>query len=861
MRRVTSILFSVILMLSMCMPVGNISVLAAENTGIDSTQEEVLSEDISANGAAASDSTDESAEQAESAEAAEVSEAAREEEARYESEKVEEQAADEADAAQDIETADQMEAAQVGQTCSESETAEDNTAVETESIMDTEDGNEAETAAEQESANEASNETEEPAESLQETIIEAPVEAEIVKPDKAAAATATDTWDIYPEGSLTVDGVREHIVDVKTAADISTTLNTELIAGEGTTVTYQWYVLTYEGGWYTSPSLRQERKSSLVLPGSLDYGTTERYMCKATDQYGNTHSAYFHLSAFVNSITSPNGHLEYIGYDQYTIDLPIHFIGKRSDGTLEFEPVTFEADVDADPGFRPIYSCSRMFVETDEYVKMSGKTATINHPGKFFYDIKDRDEYYNDKAAEIILNVYNPEPLNIYPEGAQVIDGERQHTVSKTVEPGESVPLTVISEETDMECYYLWSDPRGRELTGWGQDLSCTVTPASSGTYKCSVYCEDERELEIYFNISIDNDFHVLPTGYDTDPEKYDEDMNRFNIDLPESGTATLMTNVTASNVSGITYNWGSHDPKDTNLDTGWKTISGASGPSIQVSPEEDTLYRCRVRDSYGNQGDVFYLVTVPEKPVVYKDLADASVTLNSTAFTYTGSPIKPTITVKYDGVNLTEGADYTLSYTDNTNIGTAAVTVTGIGEYTGTITEHFTIKIVGWHKDGSEWYYYKEDGSKLINGWAKDSSGWCWMDAEGKITKNKWILSGGQWYYLKANGYMAANEWAKDSGGWYWMDASGKITKNKWIQSGGQWYYLKANGYMAANEWARDSGGWYWMDGSGKITRSQWIQTGGKWYYLGANGYMVTGTQRIGGKTYRFNSSGVWIQ
>ena len=168
---------------------------------------------------------------------------------------------------------------------------------------------------------------------------------------------------------------------------------------------------------------------------------------------------------------------------------------------------------------------------------------------------------------------------------------------------------------------------------------------------------------------------------------------------------------------------------------------------------------------------------------------------------------------------------------------------------------------LTGWIKDDGEWYYLKADGARAENEWAKDSGGWYWMDGSGKITKNKWIQSGGQWYYLKANGYMAANEWAKDSTGWCWMDASGKITKNKWIQSGGQWYYLKANGYMAANEWAKDSGGWYWMDGSGKITRSQWIQTGGKWYYLGANGYMVTGTQKIGGKTYTFSSSGVWIK
>ena len=228
---------------------------------------------------------------------------------------------------------------------------------------------------------------------------------------------------------------------------------------------------------------------------------------------------------------------------------------------------------------------------------------------------------------------------------------------------------------------------------------------------------------------------------------------------------------------------------------------------------------------------------------------------------TYTGQALTQTLTIKLGSVTLKQDSDYTLSYKDNTEIGRATITISGKGNYEGTVTESFAIKAVGWNQVEGEWYYYNSDGTKLTNGWAKDSVGWCWMDADGKITKNKWILSGGQWYYLKANGYMAANEWAKDSTGWCWMDSSGKITKNKWIQSGGQWYFLKANGYMAANEWARDSGGWYWMDASGKITKSKWIQTGGKWYYLGANGYMVTGTQNIGGKIYKFNSSGVWIQ
>ena len=32
------------------------------------------------------------------------------------------------------------------------------------------------------------------------------------------------------------------------------------------------------------------------------------------------------------------------------------------------------------------------------------------------------------------------------------------------------------------------------------------------------------------------------------------------------------------------------------------------------------------------------------------------------------------------------------------------------------------------------------------------------------------------------------------------------------------------------------------------------------KWYYFDAGGHMVTGTQTIGGKTYKFADNGAWL-
>jgi len=58
----------------------------------------------------------------------------------------------------------------------------------------------------------------------------------------------------------------------------------------------------------------------------------------------------------------------------------------------------------------------------------------------------------------------------------------------------------------------------------------------------------------------------------------------------------------------------------------------------------------------------------------------------------YTGKEIKPGVKVTKDGVALKSSKDYTVSYKDNVKIGTATVTVTGMGNFFGTATKTFVI-------------------------------------------------------------------------------------------------------------------------------------------------------------------------
>ena len=73
--------------------------------------------------------------------------------------------------------------------------------------------------------------------------------------------------------------------------------------------------------------------------------------------------------------------------------------------------------------------------------------------------------------------------------------------------------------------------------------------------------------------------------------------------------------------------------------------------------------------------------------------IARADVAVAGESFTYTGSPITPAVSVTLkNGTQLMKDRDYTLAYTNQTNAGTATVTVTGIGNYIGTAKKTFVI-------------------------------------------------------------------------------------------------------------------------------------------------------------------------
>lgn len=281
----------------------------------------------------------------------------------------------------------------------------------------------------------------------------------------------------------------------------------------------------------------------------------------------------------------------------------------------------------------------------------------------------------------------------------------------------------------------------------------------------------------------------------------------------------------------------------------------------------------------------------------------------------YTGSQIKLKPTLKYGSKVLKEGTDYTLAYKNNINAGTATITITGKGNYSGTKTVTFKIKTKeGWQKSGNRWWYKNSDGSYpkscsqviaektyrfdasgyMKTGWAKEGSNWYYHDASGAMVKGwkklggkwyyldpsdgkmktgfftvgsskyyansdgvmqtGWKSISGKWYYFNASGDMAKG-WKSISGKWYYLDPTSGVMKTGWFEEKGNKYYFTSSGAMATG-WQKVSDSWYYFKSSGAMAKG-WVKSSGKWYYLDDNGVMVTEKYQVGDNTYLLSSSG----
>ncbi len=284
----------------------------------------------------------------------------------------------------------------------------------------------------------------------------------------------------------------------------------------------------------------------------------------------------------------------------------------------------------------------------------------------------------------------------------------------------------------------------------------------------------------------------------------------------------------------------------------------------------------------------------------------------------YTGNPIEPSVQVKPDGKTTLSKDYYTVSYKNNTEVGTATLTVTGKDGYTGSVSTTFQIVPIDISRAeitlSPEKYDFDGkaktpavtvtlDGKTLKKGTdytltysdnVTPPSGTVTVTGIGHYGSKKNVkfpingtvtITGGNVIYSSPDGKITVTEsatkptatpsptattkpsstpkptsvskagWQKSGSKWRYRNADGSYAKNAWQKIGGKWYRFDKSGYMQTG-WQKIGKAWYYLGSDGAM-RTGWQQIGKAWYYFQSSGAMATGWQKIGKAWYYFQSSG----
>ncbi|MGN0704192.1 MAG: hypothetical protein ACI4LD_06495, partial [Lentihominibacter sp.] len=195
----------------------------------------------------------------------------------------------------------------------------------------------------------------------------------------------------------------------------------------------------------------------------------------------------------------------------------------------------------------------------------------------------------------------------------------------------------------------------------------------------------------------------------------------------------------------------------------GGKALTEGSDYTVEYSDNTkigQATAKVTLTGNYTGSADInFNIVPIP--------MSKTKVSAISTK-TYTGSAIKPAVTVKNGTTTLKSGTSYTVSYKNNTNPGKATITITGKGNYTGTKTVTFKIS----PKKATVSALSSTSAGKLKVTWKKDTkaSGYQVVIAKNKaftsgkktatVTSYKTVsktftgLTKGKTYYVKVRAY-----------------------------------------------------------------------------------------------------------
>ena len=234
----------------------------------------------------------------------------------------------------------------------------------------------------------------------------------------------------------------------------------------------------------------------------------------------------------------------------------------------------------------------------------------------------------------------------------------------------------------------------------------------SGGTLNLSNYNGGTVTIEIQEGANLTDSNIKLPDGYCL----YDSNMQVITGSLPEKKILTAAPQHTHDRTFTITGN----DLEQTITATCSNTDGRCTALTqvVTFSAPEDLIYNGEVKSptvTGSIDGSVpGYLMADDRDPlnagtytatiqiagqtaqitytIAPRSIADGTAEINGT-FSYNGVVHIPFVHLTIDNTRLRADSDYTISYSNNINAGEATATLTGLGNYSGTMTKTFTIQ------------------------------------------------------------------------------------------------------------------------------------------------------------------------
>ena len=265
---------------------------------------------------------------------------------------------------------------------------------------------------------------------------------------------------------------------------------------------------------------------------------------------------------------------------------------------------------------------------------------------------------------------YNADPVNAGTYTATLTVGDKSVSVDFSI--AKATPTYEVP--TGLTATYGNTLANVELPTGWAWNDAETTSVGNAGT----------RTFKALYNPD-SNNYNTVEADITVEVAKALIDIYTDNLINPEFAEG-LIYNGTAQ---ALVTNSGS-------IDGGYIVFSlnpdGEYTTEIPVATEAGkyvVFYRIEGDENHYWEGSSAYETVT----IAAKDASDATVTLDDTSVQFDGTAKTPGVTsVVVDDKTLNAETDYEVSYRDNTYVGTATVTITFKGNYTGTATVTFEI-------------------------------------------------------------------------------------------------------------------------------------------------------------------------